>query len=1019
MDESLVSDAAVSQVQVVIARRKIERTKSLPTAGHLPTRSLTYAEAAKKASRYSLGAVPLSPSPETMRLVNIERERQARGRAFHIPLTNSPTWQTWSPSYGRRTTTNVTSLHHGNEYSSDISGDGHSMRMEVGDDREAAITLPEPHNKPPRSERAFILSSGLGQRKPRTGVYKPQHIRVPKKRPVNVASLYFGNEFSSDISGDGHSMKMTDSVFADDRGVDDLNGDLWQVIEPPGIVRAAYDSFCDFVAELTRGITYEQVDQPPDCTCLDGLMTEAHALLANLSTKSEDAKPLPLIHTVDEEIELKKIFSSSSSSSEELQILAPVEIADKEVELQPIESTWETIELVFPWPPCCELDQSFYNPFHDFILDPCYSWGKPNGKIKKPSSSSSSSSSSSFETADSGSCSTVIIASSSSSSSEEEKPKGKEKDKPLKSPISIVTEDMDDEVYRDVDSHIIADLEPVKSVAASCAEWDMEAFIVPKGTSVDGIKRVPTGKNRLVRPFLFYFDLRPLAQYLREFGQEVEDEKGKSVGCHDGVALAKVLSIGNKRFYPELHARLTTTKMMAKDTFSKLKDQKLKFEEISQLCGAVEFIKPEFITAYTKQLRATLRYLVDQYQVNRPAEWVIPPFDLHELCVFKLTLGQEPAGIYDNPKPEIRTRVEAVINGLYCTALKKVTAPTPPPAAIPLSKQSLRDMEPKAALDEISKREAIEQYELREKLKTFEPNADPVGATWKECMQRAADIFVHSMTRPDKKGKARKFKVIAEDKIICQLPFEVWEDIIPADFENRCLSPGNPHENIEDVELIYHKLYTAKFGDMRPIRDRFDPLHDKTVDVYQPLIRIKLLDRDPTTRQQYCRYLCSDLTNIERKIDSLQFERSSVSLSDLCSSGEAWETLVKSWTAPVLSTQEASRNHYFSRLRMRRLDPQSLRFKKKVIPFRTGPLIYDVQIVSTFVHQELRSRKIRLTPKMSKEEMVKRAVRVYAEDTYANSFNELMDSDVDVLGDTVNMTVGQVTKDMSTPIPNF
>jgi hypothetical protein len=283
------------------------------------------------------------------------------------------------------------------------------------------------------------------------------------------------------------------------------------------------------------------------------------------------------------------------------------------------------------------------------------------------------------------------------------------------------------------------------------------------------------------------------------------------------------------------------------------------------------------------------------------------------------------------------------------------------------------------------------ECERRESKRDHRPSPTPLLLTQK--MTKLADKIV------DFRIKGRR-KTPTTDLIICDLPQDRWDDIVPTSYRSGCLMDcfgiGNKHENVTEVRLIYALVKRAKLRDMRPIRDKDDPFYDDVVTVYQPLVRIEYIDGT-------CRYLASDLTLGERLIDDLHWERKGIRNCNM-------SLMLRSWLTPVLTAQQAEKSHFYGRLGLRRLAGT---------PLCAGLITFNLQYVSDFMLDELRSRRVRLPPKLGKPETVQRLVRIYSEDSFSNSFCSLKNHDVDVLRATAYMAIGQLCGDMSTQVADF
>jgi hypothetical protein len=81
--------------------------------------------------------------------------------------------------------------------------------------------------------------------------------------------------------------------------------------------------------------------------------------------------------------------------------------------------------------------------------------------------------------------------------------------------------------------------------------------------------------------------------------------------------------------------------------------------------------------------------------------------------------------------------------------------------------------------------------------------------------------------------------------------------------------------------------------------------------------------------------------------------------------------------------------------------------------------VFETQCISSFMLNELLSRQVVLTPKMSATIAVERVVRKYSEDSFSNSYSTWKLHNRSVLVATVNLAVASVTKNMTTAISDF
>ncbi len=292
---------------------------------------------------------------------------------------------------------------------------------------------------------------------------------------------------------------------------------------------------------------------------------------------------------------------------------------------------------------------------------------------------------------------------------------------------------------------------------------------------------------------------------------------------------------------------------------------------------------------------------------------------------------------------------------------------------------------------------------------------DQVDIDFKLEMEKLSDSYLNYYTknrhfRRSKSDPFLKFRGdanIKEEIIVCDIPFDQWDDLIyPQHRDTWCCFGLNNHENVASVQVVYRVIKVAKFRDMRPFRDREDKFYDDDVLVCQPLIKLTLNTLDCTGRPA-CIYQLNDLTLDDNRIDNYQWDREQQIDTEWYHLDfvDKW----RSWMMPSLVVPQAEQKHYCSRLKMRRLR----------IPGTTGPFVFDLQYISVFMFNELVSRRVRIPPSMSKAESVKRCVRIYSEESFSNSFSLLKSYAIDVLKATIDLVVGQVVEDLRTPISDF
>jgi hypothetical protein len=252
---------------------------------------------------------------------------------------------------------------------------------------------------------------------------------------------------------------------------------------------------------------------------------------------------------------------------------------------------------------------------------------------------------------------------------------------------------------------------------------------------------------------------------------------------------------------------------------------------------------------------------------------------------------------------------------------------------------------------------------------------------------------------------------------VCPLPSEEWDKYIDYDYQHNVMSyiktsfgatAWNMHENVSTVRLIYVPYYYGAVADYRPIRDKLDPFVDDQVVLCQPLIKITLIK--PMNNGVTMYYKASDLRYLDGLHDDLKFDRRSLGT---CTRNSFISTF-RSWLTPLQTPLEVKESQIFSRINLERYDT-----RWDASGLLAQRYVFETQCISSFMLNELLSRQVVLTPKMSATIAVERVVRKYSEDSFSNSYSTWKLHNRSVLVATVNLAVASVTKNMTTAISDF
>lgn len=220
--------------------------------------------------------------------------------------------------------------------------------------------------------------------------------------------------------------------------------------------------------------------------------------------------------------------------------------------------------------------------------------------------------------------------------------------------------------------------------------------------------------------------------------------------------------------------------------------------------------------------------------------------------------------------------------------------------------------------------------------------------------------------------------------VLGELPRALWPHYIPENdaFVRPGIVPGvmnflnfwDPYELVEKVELVAVPFAAETTQGRLPWRDRTsEKVRDVRLLYYQPLLRLTL----------------GDGGIIWKKGD---YHRNNGD------PGGGWFT-------PRPNIQVIRQNQYFCRVRLED-DPH------------LGH-IFEILAVSEYLLSELYSRRILLTPKLSKSTAIERLIRFAAEDPCVSAHLELLRSDVNVLRHTISFLTGVVSKDMTSALEDF
>lgn len=234
------------------------------------------------------------------------------------------------------------------------------------------------------------------------------------------------------------------------------------------------------------------------------------------------------------------------------------------------------------------------------------------------------------------------------------------------------------------------------------------------------------------------------------------------------------------------------------------------------------------------------------------------------------------------------------------------------------------------------------------------------------------------------------------------LPRSLYERNLPLDY---CIRAGiipsvtnwfgawDPFELVEKVELIGVAMgYLDDDSDLRPWRDRDDYNRDDFVMCVQPLLRIVL-------RKHHSSGFGSSQTFYAPSDVLCGFQGTGGS-SD-------WANILSFYFRPLESVETIRERQFFGRLPVEFND-------------RTCSYVFPVMYVSGYLLNELYSRRVQLTPKLSKTVSVDRIVRFAAEDNCVSAHLKiLMATERHVLRDTVSFMTGLCLQDCTTPLEDF
>lgn len=231
------------------------------------------------------------------------------------------------------------------------------------------------------------------------------------------------------------------------------------------------------------------------------------------------------------------------------------------------------------------------------------------------------------------------------------------------------------------------------------------------------------------------------------------------------------------------------------------------------------------------------------------------------------------------------------------------------------------------------------------------------------------------------------------------LPREFWESYLPknrifaregriVDWMHYVSIYGDPYDNVADVSLYGYVIAVLQDGiDNRPWRDREEEARDLRVAMVQPMIRITFMDGS------FLHYAVDFNLNNENRF------KPEFNLKNLLHSG------ITTWFKAQPSLDSIRDLQYFKRF--------DIEFQDDVI------VAFKPIFVSTYLVNELYSRRTILTPGLSTPTQVERLIRIAAEDSVTSTHVVFRMRGSDVLMDTASFLAAVITGNGTTALKDF